>query len=1179
MALSKETVAQLYVALFQRAAAKDELDGWYKWAEDKNADMNELAGAMLYEAVQLAKSDEDTAKFYPEYANLGDTTVTADQAKAIIENVYSLLLGKDYTTDPEGIDGWVKDVVDNGGTYTALGHTLAGIVYVANQYANGELEAPDDATKKAVEAFKNKTQVAVETAETIPTKDPTGDGKTDFDVFQNIVKVVTDDLATVEVAKVKIADIASNIIDGKTFVLTNSNNQTTGGVDNIIGTDKNDKIIGSVNSTNPTFDVGDRVDGGAGFDTLYVNLNANSAPVDVSNVELFQLRSTTTGATFDASSVTLSPDGTTFENYMSTNSLTISNITSTDAKFKVYNTTNNTTVTFTNSAVAGNDDTLTVTLDQAGTKNTSARGNFITSGIENMKIISTGDAKNYLATVGSDDDGTVDGTIGGSNLKKVTIIGDQYVEITNAFASTVKTLDASANTGGVNVNLSSSTSVNLDVKGGSGDDVVTVSTTGLNANDNIDLGDGTDTLVLKANNETFNTALDGVSNVETLAVKNTSASGAVILDASIVSGIQKVAFQGLNNGGGTDYAFTVTNAPNEFVATASTSKNISITTKETDSDAKVILDNSDASNTNSGIDIFDSTGGTATLDVSNAKTLTIESIGGHLQADSNDLIDGKEENSIENLTTSAKTLNITGDTDLELTTTDTDIKTVDASKFTGNVRVDIQTSTDKTITTGAGKDVVTLGAAKDTVNLGAGDDYLKIASGSLTSDDKLDGGEGTDALVFTDINTTINLNNNPETKLSNVSNFEKVLLSLSSTASQNTTLTLGDDAVSKFGGTFTVGAFDKTAGPTSGTTSNSYIIDASGVNSSTAKVVADFSNVTNTLANLTYKAGLNIDEVTGTKNNDTVSVTDTTLSSSDKIDAGSDSGNGDTLVLSITTAGGTSSNPKQITADQLSNVKGFETIHIGDANSSDSSSNNTKVTITDDFANANHNSSNQLTIDFKDIDSSAATADDNITLDASAVKQIKLSVTDGNGKDTIKLGAANDTIALTDDDVQDTITLGAGKDIVDAHNLAVNETGLEAKITDFDFGDNTSAGKVDELKLSSVSNAFSSSTQIKLQSNGTFDLGSDFIIVLDNTAYSDSAAAEDAVQNLDSDTSNDDSGKAYVFWQDTLGKVHLSYDADTDTDASGFEADLLVFTNVSISDVAQNLDINDLTFA
>ncbi|WP_456471422.1 hypothetical protein [Caminibacter sp.] len=530
MALSKETVAQLYVALFQRAAAKDELDSWYKWAEDNNADMNKLAGAMLYSAVQVAKSDEDAAKFYPDYANLGDTTVTADQAKAIIENVYSLLLGKDYTTDPDGIDGWVKNVVDNGGTYTALGDTLAGIVYVANQYANGELEATDDATKKAVEAFKNKTQAAVETAETIPTNDPTGDGKVDFDVFQNIVKVVTDDPATIDEAKKVIEDYTP-----KSFDLSTAKEE-------ILGNDAANtfKAVVSALSSEATLNSGDKIDGKGGVDTLDIDMKGSFAGVGndgyIKNIEKVGLTNNTTiNRTFDATNVT-GVDTYNLTGSSSGNSISLTNLEKAGITVNLKDMSQNLSIGFdSNTDLSGTSDAMILGVNNLGKAdptpdNGSDDATYTKITMDKIEdvTINTTDAKSYIDLSGL------------SASTSVTVKGDQDLAVKN-IASTLKTFDASENSGAVTATFKNVTAGALKtIKTAEKDDVVSINSSVVTSAPEINLGDGKDELKLNVDASSAVTMQPKMSGVETLHL--TGLNSNLTFSASQTSGLENVIF-------------------------------------------------------------------------------------------------------------------------------------------------------------------------------------------------------------------------------------------------------------------------------------------------------------------------------------------------------------------------------------------------------------------------------------------------------------------------------------------------------------------------------------------------------------------------------------------------------------------------------------------------------------
>ena len=110
-------------------------------------------------------------------------------------------------------------------------------------------------------------------------------------------------------------------------------------------------------------------------------------------------------------------------------------------------------------------------------------------------------------------------------------------------------------------------------------------------------------------------------------------------------------------------------------------------------------------------------------------------------------------------------LNVTGSGTLTLTQNDNELRkvaTVDASKNTGGLTVDLSgvTATTLAVTGGSGKDVITANAATiETIDLGAGDDTLTVGTGgNVTTADTYKGGDGKDTLKITaasDANTLV----------------------------------------------------------------------------------------------------------------------------------------------------------------------------------------------------------------------------------------------------------------------------------------------------------------------------------------------------------------------------------------------------------------------------------------
>lgn len=131
--------------------------------------------------------------------------------------------------------------------------------------------------------------------------DSNSNGK--FDTLAELT-VVRDALkTTVNDAKTDVANGGGTVTTGQTFMLTK-------GLDNVPGTSGNDTIIGSIdNSGTPNVELNtlstlDIVNGGAGVDTLSINVTGGPAVVlpNMTNVEIVKVESTV-GATVDTSTI------------------------------------------------------------------------------------------------------------------------------------------------------------------------------------------------------------------------------------------------------------------------------------------------------------------------------------------------------------------------------------------------------------------------------------------------------------------------------------------------------------------------------------------------------------------------------------------------------------------------------------------------------------------------------------------------------------------------------------------------------------------------------------------------------------------------------------------------------------------------------------------------------------
>ena len=172
-----------------------------------------------------------------------------------------------------------------------------------------------------------------------------------------------------------------------------------------------------------------------------------------------------------------------------------------------------TSIGFTADAVKGDNDSLTLGLNNVGTAkdgDTAAKHVAITAnGIENLAVKATDD--NYV-------------DLSAAASKTVTVSGSGNLDVNNVAAG-MTSFDASALSGNVTADLHAATGLAI-VKGGSGDDTITV--TNLAANAVIEGGAGNDSLILQGVTSTLQPTMSGFENITadggtlTLSGKNMS---------------------------------------------------------------------------------------------------------------------------------------------------------------------------------------------------------------------------------------------------------------------------------------------------------------------------------------------------------------------------------------------------------------------------------------------------------------------------------------------------------------------------------------------------------------------------------------------------------------------------------------------------------------------------------
>ena len=460
MAVTQAEVAQLYVALFNRAPEGAGFKAWINFGHNKT--QAEIAQLMLESPAAI--------EYYGG---------RIDQDKDYIELIYKNILGKDYTKDPDGINAWVK--------HLQLGHsrgeTLVKLFEVAQ---SAEAKAADPVAAKI---FENKTAISAYMAEKIANIETSVSGSYDYKPFQEIIKTTTD--TNFEEQKAKIDALAASTV----HTLTTEPNDLTGGV----GQDIFNAVADSFAATN-TLKPTDKIDGGTGENTLNVTVKDNFNGMTtgfIKNIDNLNLTSTaTTQKTFNARNieglkkVSLdSQNGINFINPHNLVDLTIENLKSSTESFKLnYNT----------GTIAGTNDTQNLTLDNVNLHKNAIDNVVGVAGtgidipnIENLNITTKGEKSTVFIKSG-------DNT---NHYKTISVKGTTDVKLM-VESDRLEKVDASAFTHNLEYEFNPSQHTPIGatnvIKGGSGNDTIKLDFKDVDAtnktNFDIDGGTGKDTL-------------------------------------------------------------------------------------------------------------------------------------------------------------------------------------------------------------------------------------------------------------------------------------------------------------------------------------------------------------------------------------------------------------------------------------------------------------------------------------------------------------------------------------------------------------------------------------------------------------------------------------------------------------------------------------------------------------
>ena len=564
-------------------------------------------------------------------------------------------------------------------------------------------------------------------------------------------------------------------------------------MDEKIGTSGNDTFAAGF-TTAATFNSGDTVDGGAGTDTLSITVGGATTYnlANVSNVEAVKGNFTAAGTL----SLLGSSGVTSVESNASTAAAIFTNIASTSVGLKETGTSTASTFTFAAAAVEGTADSATLTVSGVSKATNVAT---TIAGVETLNIVAASDSTLGLLTA--------------TSATTVNVSGSGALTVVDNLA-TATTLNAATNTGGVDVGFGVGA---VTATGGTGDDTFaftaagSVSTSGgagddtfefdgtatLTADDTVNGGDGTDTLVstqdelqalsvpstivlqnfevievsdaLDADGLTTASVQAGISTV-TLA-DGLAADATITMEAGAKTVNIDVALGAVLTVTDTGSATTDTLRLDNTAATATDAfdgQNLIINGYET-----VTIDSGDFAAVTGNIDI-----GTITINADTGGTARVNFVGaedvdaGAITAaviDASGLASGKA------LTMGAAAVSVTsiiGGSGNDTLVGDT------SSNISGGAGNDTITggATNDTISGGDGNDSITSGAGNDSVTAGNGNDTLVLA-GNLATGDVIDAGAGTDKLVISNasLTTIATYTISAATALNNaISNIEQV---------------------------------------------------------------------------------------------------------------------------------------------------------------------------------------------------------------------------------------------------------------------------------------------------------------------------------------------------------------------------------------------------------------------
>ena len=419
MAVTQAQVAQLYVALFNRAAEGEGLRNWI--ADGANKTMAQVADTML---------QAPAVKTYFNGA--------IDNDRDFVEMIYKNILGKDYSQDPNGIDSWVL--------HLQLGHTRGETLVKLFEVAQSAIARAADPV--AAKVFENKVAISEYVSQRIGNVSQDEEGNYNYTLFKQIISETN----------------ANNLAHQKRLVDDAVKVNFTTNVDDIKG-NNSDNIFETVVSGfmgRNTFQAEDKLDGQGGNDTLKVSLDTNFTGLttgSVKNIENLEITNTSNAVRyFNMNNIENIKNVVMIGDYASrlTNEANIVTLSANDIKKGEI------AIVYNPSTVAGSNDSQELFLENVGNKTDD--------------LVSNPNYNYYKNHVGVKFDGietlnittrTQESYIKGVDNKNVNVKGDVNLDLSTT--DNVENLDASSFTGNLTAGLTESTGLK-SVKGGSGKD-------------------------------------------------------------------------------------------------------------------------------------------------------------------------------------------------------------------------------------------------------------------------------------------------------------------------------------------------------------------------------------------------------------------------------------------------------------------------------------------------------------------------------------------------------------------------------------------------------------------------------------------------------------------------------------------------------------------------------------